>query len=293
MQHILFFIGKGGVGKSTLSAVNSVALATQGKNVVLASLDPAHNQGDIFGTSFSEKARRMGSGLRIIEMDGDKWIKKYLKKTEKQFLAAYAYLTTFSLEKHFSVIRDAPGIEAYALTMAFEHICDKYPDADYLIFDMPPTALTLSFFALPAVSLLWLDKLLTLRLEIAEKEKIITLLRLGGKTMERDRVIQNIRGQKARWSKLQKIFVSKKFIPVIVKNPDVLSQAETRRIYARLQDLNISKTLTFQNKSSEQISNDVDFSFPFCENLIGLDSLKSYCATLDILKLQKLFEAWS
>jgi len=293
MQHILFFIGKGGVGKSTLSAVTGVALATQGKNVVLASLDPAHNQGDIFGTSFSEKARGMGAGLRILEMDGDKWIKKYLKQTEKQFLAAYAYLTTFSLEKHFSVIRDAPGIEAYALTMAFEHICDKYPDADYLIFDMPPTALMLSFFALPAVSLLWLDKLLTLRLEIAEKEKTITLLRLGRKTIERDRVIQNIEGQKARWSKLQKIFVSENFTPVIVKIPDVLSQAETRRIYARLLDLNISKTLTFQNKSSEQTSNDVDFSFPFCQNLIGLDSLKSYCAKLDILKLQKLIEAWS
>ena len=40
---ILFFMGKGGVGKSTLSTLTAIYLAKNGNKVLLTSLDPAHN----------------------------------------------------------------------------------------------------------------------------------------------------------------------------------------------------------------------------------------------------------
>jgi arsenite-transporting ATPase len=49
-----FFIGKGGVGKSTTSAITAVHHARNSRDTLLVSLDPAHNQRDIFQQDFSE-----------------------------------------------------------------------------------------------------------------------------------------------------------------------------------------------------------------------------------------------
>ena len=45
----LFFTGKGGVGKTSLSCATAVALADSGKNVLLVSTDPASNIHEVFG----------------------------------------------------------------------------------------------------------------------------------------------------------------------------------------------------------------------------------------------------
>jgi len=51
----LFFLGKGGTGKSTASALLSLVLIEKGKKVLLASFDDAHNQSDIFEVTLSDK----------------------------------------------------------------------------------------------------------------------------------------------------------------------------------------------------------------------------------------------
>ena len=112
----------------------------------------------------------MRSNLFVIEVDQERWIKTYLKDVQQQINRTYAYLTAFNLEKHFNVIKHSPGLEAYALLLAYKHIRRTYADVDFLIFDMPPTALTLKFFSLPSLSLIWLDHLLALRRDIIKKE---------------------------------------------------------------------------------------------------------------------------
>ena len=46
---ILFFTGKGGVGKTSLACSTAVALAGQGKQVLLVSTDPASNLDEVLG----------------------------------------------------------------------------------------------------------------------------------------------------------------------------------------------------------------------------------------------------
>lgn len=50
----LFFTGKGGVGKTSLACAAAVALADQGKRVLLVSTDPASNLGQVFGLTIGE-----------------------------------------------------------------------------------------------------------------------------------------------------------------------------------------------------------------------------------------------
>ena len=47
---LLFFTGKGGVGKTSLACATAVTLADRGSKVLLVSTDPASNLGQVFGT---------------------------------------------------------------------------------------------------------------------------------------------------------------------------------------------------------------------------------------------------
>jgi arsenite-transporting ATPase len=52
-KRILFFTGKGGVGKTTLACSTAVALAGRGKQVLLVSTDPASNLDEVLGVRLS------------------------------------------------------------------------------------------------------------------------------------------------------------------------------------------------------------------------------------------------
>ncbi|MGE0613878.1 MAG: ArsA family ATPase, partial [Hyphomicrobiales bacterium] len=51
----LFFTGKGGVGKTSLSCAVALALAERGKRVLLVSTDPASNLDEMLGTKLSDQ----------------------------------------------------------------------------------------------------------------------------------------------------------------------------------------------------------------------------------------------
>ncbi|MEX0670570.1 MAG: arsenical pump-driving ATPase [Pirellulales bacterium] len=52
---LLFFTGKGGVGKTSLACATAVTLADRGRKVLLVSTDPASNLGQVFGMSIGEQ----------------------------------------------------------------------------------------------------------------------------------------------------------------------------------------------------------------------------------------------
>lgn len=47
---ILFFTGKGGVGKTSIACATAIRLADVGKRVLLVSTDPASNLDEVLGT---------------------------------------------------------------------------------------------------------------------------------------------------------------------------------------------------------------------------------------------------
>ena len=180
---IHFFIGKGGVGKSTVSALTALHFAQSGLDTLLVSMDPAHNQGDLFEVDLREKPRKILKSLHVKEVDVDFWIGKYLAETREQLRKSYLYQSAFNLQTHFKVLQYSPGLEEYALLMAFEAVLRQEADKDAIIFDMAPTALSLRFFSLPGITLLWLAELLKLRNLICQKKEIISLSRETSKSI--------------------------------------------------------------------------------------------------------------
>jgi len=286
----IFYMGKGGVGKSTSAALNSLFLAQKGLEVLIVSLDPAHNQSDIFKKKLADKAKRVTPHLKAIEIDQDQWIKRYLKDVHEQIRRTYAYLTSFNLEKYFKVIKHSPGLEEYALILAFKEINRKFSKTDFLVFDMAPTALSLKFFNLPTLSLIWINHLLALRKEIIKKKDIITKVKLMKKEIETDKVLSRIEDSIQEYTTLKELFEDSDLTKInLVLNPDQLSLAESKRIVEGLGAINISLSQVIVNKMQENSSMDhINREFkgipllkaPFSETpLIGLDVLTRFLDT--------------
>ncbi len=283
----IFFLGKGGVGKSTVSALTALQLASSGKNVLLVSLDPAHNQSDIFQTELSETPRKVTENLFAKEIDIELRIKEYLSDVEEQVKQSYSYLTALNLENYFGIIKHSPGIEEYALVLTYIEITKTFSEKDYIIFDMPPTALALKFFGLPRLSLLWLEKLLELRNEIIRKREIITKIKLGKKEFERDKLLNKLNQQISVYSEVKTTFENKEQTKInLVLNPDKLSFSESELIMKKLDEFNLPISEIVVNKYISGYSlNRIKETFentdlrilPLSEKpLLGLDSLENY-----------------
>jgi arsenite-transporting ATPase len=290
----IFFMGKGGVGKSTSAALTSVYLAQQGHKVLVASLDPAHNQSDIFQRQLSDKPVELAHNLRVLEVDQDFWIKRYLKGVHDQINRTYAYLTALNLDKYFSVIKHSPGLEEYALILAFKDICEDFARNDFLIFDMPPTALSIKFFSLPTLSLIWIEHLLELREEIIKKRDLITKIKLMKTEIERDKVLKKIKDLRQDYEILKDTFENREQTQInLVLNPDKLSFAESIRILHNLKDIKISLNHLIYNKMQPDSScaeidgvfeNIPTLNFPYSETpLIGIDTLQKFLKANDDL----------
>jgi arsenite-transporting ATPase len=232
-----FFVGKGGVGKSTSSALSALFLAAAGQDTLLVSMDPAHNQRDLFETRFGEKPRPVRDRLSVKEIDTAYWIALYLKQTRQHLQKSYLYQSAFNLEDHFKVLQFSPGLEEYALLLAFENVLAQAADKDVIIFDMAPTALTLRFFSLPAITLTWLGELLKLRTEICRKKEIISKIRIGTCELESDRVRTRLESLISSHSKLKDILLADSARIHLVLNADRLSLAEARRIRTRMAEI--------------------------------------------------------
>ena len=244
----IFFIGKGGVGKSTLAALGGLYLARKNIRALLMSMDPAHNLSDFFQTNLSTKTVSCLSGLSLIEINITDWTEKYLDGIKKQMQRSYRYLTTFNLEHHFDVIRHSPAIEEYALLLAFQHYFRENQSYDAIILDMPPTALTLKFFNLPWLSLIWLNELKDLRQHINEKKEAIARIKKDKKYLP-DKIQDNLSNQVDSYQNIQILFADPEQVCLmLVSNSDDLSISETKRILNRLRELKIQVASILINK---------------------------------------------
>jgi arsenite-transporting ATPase len=254
---LLFFIGKGGVGKSTTSALTSIYLASKPYKTLLVSMDPAHNQRDIFEQDFFEKPKEVSETLMVKEVDTDFWIEKYLKETTNQIKETYKYESAFNLQNYFK-------------------------------FDMAPTALTLRFFSLPFITLIWLEELLTLRSAIYKKKEIISKIKIAGREIEQDRVKAKLKSLIGNYEHLQQHFLSETTRVNLVINNDKLSFSEAFRIRQKLSDISIAINRIVINKLKEN-ENTAEIENEFKEQkigrlrlapegLTGYDVLKNYIA---------------
>ena len=252
---ILFFTGKGGVGKSTMSAASGWQLSRKYR-VLIVSLDPAHNLGDVFGVVLNHKKQRFTDSLYLKEVNLHKLSREYLQREISVFTSTYRYLQTINLENYFSVLKYSPGIEEYALLTSIEETVRSERDFDYIVFDTPPTGLTLRFLALPWITMTWIDRLMQIRRDILEKRH--TIYRIRGILDDKetilnydendDDILKRLKTLKRNYQSLSSVIQGKDCGIVLVYNPDTLSLKESKRLIDGLYELKLPLRLLINNK---------------------------------------------
>jgi len=256
---ILFFTGKGGVGKSTMAAASAWQLSRRAR-VLIVSLDPAHNLGDIFGITVGNGKKRSAETLFLSEINLQKLSRDYLEQETRVLSNTYGYLKTLNLDTYFSVLKYSPGIEEYALLTSIEKTIRDETEFDYIIFDTPPTGLTLRFLALPKVTITWIDRLTQIRRQILEKRYTIHRIR-GTLSSEEtildyneadDDILKRLTTLSNNYHSLDAALRGDACRVVLVFNPDILSLRESQRLVEGLRELGLPLRLLINNKVTEE-----------------------------------------
>lgn len=285
----LFFTGKGGVGKSTLSAATSWQLAEKGYKVLTVSFDPAHNLGDIYGIKLSHRKKKFTKNLYLQEANLEEAASDYVKQNTDILTEVYSYTRAFNLDLYFKVLKHAPGVEEYAALTAMEELLRKETDFDYIVFDTPPTGLTLRILALPRITITWVDRLTRIRKDILAKRH--TVHNITGKYVEEgirlaykeedDSVMKKLRELFKRYVALSKALESPESSIAVVLNPDYLSLRESERILVGLKDLELPLKAVFNNKFEpelKEIADDMERQLLKGQNGVYLDRVPRVAA---------------
>jgi arsenite-transporting ATPase len=143
----IFFSGKGGVGKSTMSCATAAWLANAGYRTLLVTTDPAPNLSDIFGQEIGHKVTTIGGmeNLHAIEIDPDVASEEYRERI-------VAPLRELLDEKNLAVVKEqlkSPCVEEVAAFDKFIEFMDE-PNYDVVVFDTAPTGHTIRLLELPS-----------------------------------------------------------------------------------------------------------------------------------------------
>jgi arsenite/tail-anchored protein-transporting ATPase len=165
-MRILLFVGKGGVGKSTMACATAARAAANGSRTIVISADPAHSVADVLllaPRSFAPAGR----GLRRIA--DNLWFQE-LRITD-ELTSRWSSITAF-WSKIFrdvdlsDILADElailPGMEETALLLT---LADYYREGAYdvAVVDCAPTAEALRFLSLPKTIRWYVKKLLGLQ----------------------------------------------------------------------------------------------------------------------------------
>lgn len=146
--HFLFFTGKGGVGKTSLSCAVALSLADAGKRVLLVSTDPASNLDEMLGTRLSDWPTAIAGADRLSAMniDPDRAAEAYRARVLDQLEPGTSDADKSTVREQLS---GACTIEIAAFDEFVGLLAGDAPDYDHIIFDTAPTGHTLRLLSLP------------------------------------------------------------------------------------------------------------------------------------------------
>ena len=145
----LFFTGKGGVGKTSLSTATAIALADAGKRVLLVSTDAASNLDEMLGgvpLRNSPVPVPGVSGLSVLNIDPNEAAEDYRTRVLAQMEAGASESERATVREQLS---GACTTEIASFDEFSSLLADEHPAFDHIVFDTAPTGHTLRLLSLP------------------------------------------------------------------------------------------------------------------------------------------------
>lgn len=144
----LFFTGKGGVGKTSLSSAAALTLADAGKKVLLVSTDAASNLDEMLGIELRNTPVPVpgAPGLSVLNIDPDNAAESYRQRVLAQMAAGASAEELATVREQLS---GACTTEIASFDEFSSLLSDRAEHYDHVIFDTAPTGHTLRLLSLP------------------------------------------------------------------------------------------------------------------------------------------------
>ena len=146
----LFFTGKGGVGKTSISCATAIKLVDDGKRVLLVSTDPASNVGQVFKQTIGNQTTKITAvpGLSALEIDPQAAAQAYRDRIVTPVKGILPDAVVRSIEEQLSgaCTTEIAAFDEFTDLLTNQ---DLLEDFDHIIFDTAPTGHTIRLLQLP------------------------------------------------------------------------------------------------------------------------------------------------
>ncbi|MCP4969864.1 MAG: arsenical pump-driving ATPase [Arcobacter sp.] len=147
----LFFTGKGGVGKTSMSCAISLALSYKNKKVLLISTDPASNLDEVLNTKLNSSPTKVNEVENLDAMNINPVVaaNEYKQKVVDPYRGLLPKEAIEQMEEQLSgaCTVEIAGFNEFSKYVGNKEIISKY---DHIVLDTAPTGHTLRLLALPS-----------------------------------------------------------------------------------------------------------------------------------------------
>lgn len=285
MRKFVFFGGKGGVGKTTVSSAYALKCANSGLDTLVVSTDPAHSTSDVFDQQFTDTPQAVDGvdGLWAMEIDPDDEVERHLMETKRAMGDQVSAAMVNEVDRQIEMAHQTPGAYEAALFDRFIDVMQNSDEYDRVVFDTSPTGGTLRLLSLPEFLEGWIDRLLAKR---KQSVKLFERAAIGNneprRMMDGDPIIARLEARKEQFEFAGDTLRTQASFFLVV-NPDELSIRETRRGVEGLEDYGLDVQGLVVNKLSPEPGPD--------EEGIGAQFLRDRVAT-ERERLQELHDTF-
>ncbi|MGH3353530.1 MAG: ArsA family ATPase [Nocardioides sp.] len=241
-MRILLFTGKGGVGKSTVSAGTAAMAAARGMRTLVLSTDAAHSLGDAFGIvdgqgSGGHNERMLGpepekvaENLYIQHVDAQRRFEQSWAEVQGYLLTV---LDTIGVDRiaaeELTII---PGAEEVFALLELRRMASS-GEWDMIVVDCAPTAETLRLLALPEALGWYLERILPVQRKMVKALKPV-LTKAAGVPMPGDSVFDAMVRLHDELADVRALLSGPEASVRIVLTPERVVLAEARRSWTTL-----------------------------------------------------------
>jgi arsenite-transporting ATPase len=236
-RRYIMFGGKGGLGKTTLSATCAFWLASQGKKVLLFSVDPQASLSDIFQRDiFGKGPVSIMPNLWAQEVDADRRIREYQDEIRKKILDMYGFdKVPEEIDQYISAASAEPAMEESAIFDAVVDIIVQ-GDYDYYIYDLVPLGHALYYLSMAKVYDEWINKITKLREDMGRYDQVAATMRRQ-ETREEDKILAELKYIKSRINASSQILTDKNrtafFFVLVPEEMIILDTRKAAELFAR------------------------------------------------------------
>ena len=251
MEQFVFFGGKGGVGKTTVSCAYGYKCAAAGLRTLVVSTDPAHSVSDVFDQQFDDDPASVDGvdNLDAMELDPEDEVQRHLSEIRESLSEQVSAAMVNEINKQLEMSHGTPGAYESALFDAFVGVMREESEPyDRVVFDTAPTGSTLRLLGLPEFLGDWIDRLMYKRrqsIDLFEKAAIGN--NEPRRVMDGDPVLARLERRKEFFEYAAETMRTNAAF-FLVLNPDQLSVNETERAIESFAERDLSVRGLVANK---------------------------------------------